>query len=61
MSYNPFTREPSVPCNARLVIPTSFEACLSYEQQVNFLARKIAELEARVTALEAEVEPNSET
>lgn len=52
---------PFGPCKPRLVIPTSFEACLSYEQQVNFLARKVAELEDRVEALEAEVEPNSET
>ena len=61
MSYNPFTREPCVPCKPRLVIPTSFEACLSYEQQVNFLAQKIHDLEERVEVLEGDVESNSES
>lgn len=52
---------PFGPCKPQLVIPTSFEMCLSYEQQVNFLAQKIHDLEERVEALEAEVESNPET
>jgi len=61
MSYNPFTRVPRGPFKPQLVIPTSFEACLSYEQQVNFLAQKIHDLEERVEALEGDVESNSES
>ena len=58
MSYNPFIKEPCIPVKPQLVIPTSFETCLSYEQQVNFLGKKIHELEERIEALEAEVETN---
>lgn len=60
MSYNPI-HEQCGPFNPQLVIPTTFEECLSYEQQVNFLAQKIHDLEERVEALEAEVEPEEET
>lgn len=60
MSYNPI-HEHCGPFKPQLVIPTTFEECLSYEQQVNFLAQKLHDLEERVEALEAEVEPNSES
>lgn len=60
MSYNPI-HEQCGPFQPQLVIPTTFAECLSYEQQVNYLAQKIAELEDRVADLEAEVESNSET
>lgn len=46
--------------NARLVIPTSFEQCLSYEEQIRFLAEKVAELENRVAALENAQDAESE-
>lgn len=47
--------------NARLVIPTSFEQCLSYEEQIRFLAEKVTELEARVEALENAQNAESES
>lgn len=47
--------------NARLVIPTSFEQCLSYEEQIRFLAEKVTELEARVEALENAQDAESES
>lgn len=47
--------------NARLVIPTSFEQCLSYEEQIRFLAEKVAELENRVAALENAQDAESES
>lgn len=47
------------PFNSRLVVPSTFAECLSYEQQLLFLASKINELtdainelDERVTALE---------
>lgn len=40
------------PFGARLVVPSTFEECLSYEQQVLYLAKKIDELEERVEELE---------
>lgn len=47
--------------NARLVIPTSFEQCLSYEEQIRFLAEKVTDLEARVEALENAQNAESES
>lgn len=44
---------------ARLIIPTSFEECLTYGQRQEFMWRKIQELEERVEALEAIVNPQN--
>lgn len=41
-------------CRPMLVIPSSFAECLSYEQQIMYLNKKIEELEKRVTELEGE-------
>lgn len=43
-----------LPFGARLVVPSTFEECLSYEQQLLYLAKKVDELEDRVEALEGE-------
>lgn len=43
-----------LPFGARLVVPSTFEECLSYEQQLLFLAKKVDELEDRVEALEGD-------
>jgi hypothetical protein len=44
------------PFNPRLVVPSTFGECLTYEEQMLFLAKKIAELTDAVNALEARVE-----
>ena len=44
---------------ARLVIPTSFSECLTYGQRQEFMWNKIQELEERVEALEAIVNPQN--
>jgi|GEM_PF-4279901 len=38
--------------NPQLVIPSSFQNCLTYEKQVLWLYKKIVELEERVAELE---------
>jgi hypothetical protein len=48
------------PFNCRLVIPKTFDDCLSYGQQVAFLAEKVIDLEERVKALEEKVDPEEE-
>ena len=50
-----------LPCGARLVVPSTFEECLSYEQQLLYLAKKVDELEDRVEALEGETPTPTET
>lgn len=44
----------------QLIIPTSFQECLTYGQILQLCATKIQDLEERVAALEAQVDPNSE-
>lgn len=44
----------------QLIIPTSFSECLTYGQILQLCATKIEDLETRVAALEAQVDPNSE-
>lgn len=39
----------------QLVIPESFELCLSYEEQVAYLNKYIEELEKRIEELEKKV------
>lgn len=37
---------------ARLIIPTTFDECLTYGQRQDFMEKQIIELQERVTALE---------
>lgn len=48
-----------IPRDARLIIPSSFEDCLTYGEQVRFLYKKIKELETRVAELEAIIDENT--
>lgn len=40
------------PWNARLIIPTTFDECLTYGQRQEFMWRKIEELENRLDELD---------
>lgn len=44
------------PFNPRLVVPSTFGECLTYEEQMLFLAKKIADLTDAVNALDDRVE-----
>ena len=46
-------------CNKRLIIPTSFEECLTYGQRQEYMWKVIQELEERVKALEEKI-PNTD-
>lgn len=48
-------------CGARLVIPETFEDCLSYGQRQYWLYQQIVALDARVTALEEALNINQNT
>ena len=39
----------------RLIIPSTFEDCLTYGQRQEFMWKKILELEARIVKLEEEI------
>lgn len=43
----------------QLIIPTSFQECLTYGQILQLCATKIQDLEARVEALEQKVDPET--
>lgn len=45
--------------NARLIIPTTFEDCLTYGQRQDFMWKKIKELEDKIDELESKDEENS--
>ncbi len=45
--------------NARLVIPTTFDDCLTYGQRQDFMWKKIKELEEKIDELESKDEENS--
>lgn len=42
----------TTPIAPRLVIPTSFEECLTYGEQVAFIWQKVQEIDRRVRAME---------
>ncbi len=44
-------------CRPQLVIPSSFQECLSYEQQIMYLNKKIEELNDKVIELESKIDP----
>lgn len=45
--------------NPQLVIPKTFEQCLTYEKQIMFLWRKIEELQQEIDELKANLTPQS--
>lgn len=48
------------PWNARLVIPETFEDCLTYGQRQEFMWRKIKELEGRLENQPTPDQPDNE-
>ena len=46
-------------CNARLIIPSTFDDCLTYGQRQDFMWKKIKELEDKIDELENKDEENS--
>ena len=58
MADNNRCRTKGIPANARLVIPSSFQDCLSYGEQIRWLYEHIKDLEERVEALESEIDEN---
>lgn len=58
MADNNRCRSKGIPVNARLVIPSSFQDCLSYGEQIRWLYEHIKDLEERVEALESEIDEN---
>ena len=45
--------------SAQLIIPTTFEDCLTYGQRQEFMWKKIQELEQKIEELESKDEENS--
>lgn len=48
-------------CGARLIIPTTFEDCLTYGQRQYWLYQQIVSLDERVTVLEEALNANPNT
>lgn len=46
-------------CAPQIIIPSTFQECLSYEQQILYLNKKIEDLTERVEALESKEKENN--